>query len=328
MTMTKGMQDVLDDAKKSIEEKEKASDEKKVEGFDMEGITPEIEEAIIKKKFGVPSDQLSVKQKEEITETEEQKEERLKKEKQNAIATGLSKGWFTKELYDEYATISTLEENEIAKKKFIEDNPELGDKAGEVFEEFFALNEDDELDDDSPEAEEDSKKPNLKKKLAKELLKKSAKEYVNNKYSNVISAQERYTSEKQNEMLREKNLTQITAIMSEMPSSIDVEISGEKYGYKITEEDMGYLKSKLVEDEHLLGSKDELKKDEVIEIATLILRTKNFEKIVSEISESRLIKEKEAYERGEKGVILDRESGEGGTKDLTEGEQYLQRFKK
>ena len=324
----------MEDMSQILEEAKKLKEKKQNEGGSGEGggdgngqaqpnvldsLTDEQVAEIIQKKYGVSPDKLVVKQEE--PETPEQIEERNKAERQKAVAEGLSKGWFTQEAYDKYLQMQVEGKTAIARAKFKKDNPELGEDADDVFDDVFAINESDTLE---PFEEGEEPRPNKKKKVAEAILGKVADQYLNEEFESVIKVEETYKKHKDKEKLVQTNLALIQDSLTEIPRTLSFKIKEEEYSYKISDEDIQEVSEVLKSDEVLITGKGN-KKEDIIQNSLLLIKAKKLNEIIEEISEARLTKERESYERGQKGLIPGRENSEGGAAaPLTDGQKLVQ----
>lgn len=257
-------------------------------------LTEEQENAIILKRYGVAPDQLIKKEEQTVVLTEEAKKEIEDKRKATVLSTSLEQGWFNTEQYNEYQKISAQDKIGIAKQQFIEDHPELGEEAGNVFSEIFSVNEDDEIAEFGTE----ETKPNLKKKAATKLAETLANEYVNKKYGKIVNAESEYDSLQ----ARKKNSTLVDTAIAEMPDEYEIVVGDQKYNYKVSQEDKEEVRSTFRNDPAFLSKKD-VKSEDVKANALLHIQVKNFQNIIEEVVTSALTEAKAKYERGEKGIV-------------------------
>lgn len=266
-------------------------------------LTPEQEEAFIVKKYGVASDQLVKKadipktlSPEEIAE----EEENLRKEK---LSTALQQGWIKTSQFEEFQQLKDKGEIELARLQFIEENSDLGEKAGEIFDDMLAINEEDELTEMGTE----NKVPNVKKQAAGKLAKKLAGEYMRGKFGDVMGIDSKYASFQE----QQKNAKEVELIIDEIPEVTEVTVLGQKYTYKITPDDKKVLKQKFKDDKGLLSRK--IDRAEVTENGLAYIQTKNFTAILEEIVTAAVSANTEAIKRGEAGIVVGRpdQSGDG-----------------
>lgn len=305
------------DAEKVLKEAEErnqnlppAAETKEVE------LTDDIIEKAIQKKYGVSSDQL-VKKGEDVKVLTPEEVEAIEKETQEAaFKTGIEKGWFDKGQYDNFLLDSQKSEVERAREKFIADNPEMED-AGEVFDETFKVNEDDELEDG------ENKIPNKAKIAASKLIKKIADEELEGKYKNVKGAVDRYKQMQQEEALVSKNTAIVSGVLGSLPPKIETEVEGVKFSIAVLPEDIEAAaafanKADVLTDKEL--SADDLKTS----VATYLL-TKNLNRLLAEVKRVSSKNSRSATERGAKG-LEDYKDDVAGT-PLTEGEEWIKQVR-
>jgi hypothetical protein len=270
-------------------------------------LTPEQEEAIIAKRFGVSSDQLVKKEDQVVVLTEEEKKQKDEEKKQKVLTTGLENAWFKKEEYDEYQQLSSQNKIEIAKKQFIADNPELGEEAAAIYSQIFSTDEEDEVF----ELGSETGTPNVKKKVALKLAESIAENQIQQKFSKILNAEKEYDSLQ----IKKKNVADVEKAISEMPGSFEIKVGSDVYKYNITEDDKKEAKVLFGNDETLIG-KEKVDPEEVKNNTLLFIKAKNLEGIIEEATIAALTKQKAAYERGEKGIIPTR-----GEKNVSTGKK-------
>lgn len=320
------MQDILSAAKQNLENKklEEAAelDKKKKEAEEKNefpDLTPEQEEAIFRKRFGVGSDQL-IKKEEQIVVLSEEEKEKIRKEKEaNVLAEGLKNGWFTKEQYDTYQQIVSEDDFSKARKKFIKDNPEL-ENADELFDDIFAVNEESEIEE-TDEFEGAVKKENVKKKATSALAQKMAEQFLKENYGEIIGASERFEQQENKKAQFEKNKQEVNSAISSIPKEIDIELEGEVYKIAVDNDDIDFVKTTFLADNILMGSKN-ISQSDVLGSAILAIKSKNFEKIIKTITDINVAKAVDKAERGSKG-LPDRSKDGVVTEEVSEGRKIV-----
>ena len=279
-------------------------------------LTDDLIEKAIEKRFGVKSDQL-VKKGEEVKVLTAEEEQAIKKEKQEAaFKTAIDKGWYTKETYDNFLLDSQKSEVERARLKFIADNPEMED-AGDVFDETFKVNEDDEFEDG------ENKIPNKAKIAAGKLVKKIADDDMESKYKDVIGTLSRYEKIQQDEAVRTKNTAIVTSVLAAMPPKVETEIEGIKYGIAVLPEDLKAA-TEFANEEAVLTDKELTPEDLKTTVATYLL-TKNMNRLLGEVRRVAYEEGRSSSERGAKGLKENDNDGTGTP--LSEGELLLKEIK-
>lgn len=272
-------------------------------------LTPEQEDALIKKRFGVGADQLIKKEDIPVVLSEEDKKKLDEQKKAQALTTGLEQGWFKKEDYDQFQQLTATGKIEIARKKFIDDHPELGKDAESTFNDLFHVNEEDEIEED------EVMKPNTKKKVAVGVAEKMADEYIKSKYSSIINAESKFEERENLLKTGAANLVEIKKKIAAIPDEIEIVVEGiedfkiegldGKFKFKITPEDRSYVEGIFGKDKNLLASKD-IASEKLTEDGIVAIQVKRISSLISEAVTTALTKAQEAYERGEKGIIPDR----------------------
>jgi len=303
-------EDVLNTAKDLEQKKDTLPGDKEIE------LTDDLIEKAIEKRFGVKSDQL-VKKGTEVKVLTAEEEQAQKKEKQEAaFKTAIDKGWYTKETYDNYLLDSQKSEVERARLKFIADNPDIED-AGEVFDETFKVNEEDEFEDG------ENKIPNKAKIAAGKLVKKIADDDLESKYKDVIGTLYRYEQIQQEEAVRTKNAAIVTSVLAEMPPKVETEIEGVKYSIAVLPEDLKAA-TEFANAESVLTDKELTPEDLKTTVATYLL-TKNMNRLLGEVRRVAYEEGRSSTERGAKG-LKENHNDENGT-PLSDAEVLVKQMK-
>lgn len=264
-------------------------------------LTPEQEEAFLKKKFGVGAEGLIKKDDIPLPPpSEEEKVKLAEAKRQKAITTGLEEKWFDTKKYDEFQQLTAKGKIEIAKKKFIEENKDLAD-AEATFNEIFLVNEDDEV-----EVNEEMK-PNAKKKVALSVIDKLADDYMEKNYGAILNVESRYDEVEQARAAGKVNLGIVAKKIEAIPDELEIPIEGTDltFKHKVTPEDRQHVQDIFMTDKTLLGHKD-INSVPITEDAVTAIKVKNLNSVISEAVNVALTADRELYKRGEKGLTLDR----------------------
>lgn len=271
--------------------------------------TQEEEDAIIEKRFGVKADQLIKKEDQVKVLSEEEKLEIENDKNAKKLTTALEKKWFTQSEYDEHQQLLAKGKVDIAKQKFIEDNPELGkEEAGQRFSELFLIDQDDEIEED------EEMKPNVKKALAIKQAEKIADDYIKNKFGKITSANEKFEQFLKETNIAKNNVATFNKVTTGLPGEIQIPIgeTGTFVQYKISEEDRKEAQNIFLGDKKLVVSEN-IQEEELKENALTYIKAKNFETILESAVNTALTAAQDRYERGEKGIIPIRaDKGTGG----------------
>lgn len=303
-------EDVLNKAKDLQQNPDTPPGDKEIE------LTDDLIEKAIEKRFGVKSDQLVKKGTEVKVLTIEEEQELQKQKKEAAFKTAIDKGWYSKEQYDNFLLDSQKSEVDRARLKFIADNPEIED-AGDVFDETFKVNEDDEFEDG------ENKIPNKAKIAAGKLVKKIADDDLESKYKDVISTLSRYEKMQQDEAVRTKNTAIVTSVLAAMPPKVETEIEGIKYGIAVLPEDL-QAATEFVNAEAVLTDKELTPEDLKTTVATYLL-TKNMNRLLGEVRRSAYEEGRSSTERGARNLKENDNDGTGTP--ITEGEELVKKIK-
>jgi hypothetical protein len=267
-------------------------------------LTEEQIEEIVKKKFGVGSAELIKKQDQVKVLTDAEKAELEEKKNTDVLKLAFEENWFTKKEYDAYLEAKGTDEISLVKKKFIDDNPELGKDAENIFNAIFKIDEDDDIEDG------ENTKPNMDKKAAKALAKKIADTEINSKYGKIINASTKYEQRQAEIALNKQNAELVEKAVSEIPKRLEVKVGDKSYGVDMTDED--YQEAKKLAFEGVKGRKD-VKPEEIRENAFLYMRTKNFERLFEEAITNAIEEAVDAAKRGGKGLIEKEVKGQTST---------------
>lgn len=257
-------------------------------------------EEIVKRKFGVGSADLIKKQDQVAVLTPEQKAEAEEKKNSEVLKVGLENGWFSKAEYDGYLEATKTDPIEVVRKKFIDDNPDLGKDASNIFNSIFKVDEDDDIEDG------ENVKPNMDKKGAKALAKKIADDMTSSKYDKIINASKKYESHQAEIATNKKNVELVEKTIATIPKRLEVKIGEKSYGIDMTDED--FKEANKIVLEGIKGRKD-VTQEEVKENAFLIMRTKNFERLFEEAVGAAVEEAVSKVERGGKGIIDKEDKG-------------------
>lgn len=292
------------DAKEEAEKlaAEKAEAEKKL----LE-LTPEDEEKIFIKKFGVPSSELMKKTEQVKVLSEDEKKQAEEKEQSDILKFALDQGYTSAKEQEEYITAIKADKVDLARKKFIAQNPELGKDAEAMFNTIFKINEDDEISDGTGEAEKLI--PNTSKKAALALAAKIAEEEINTKYSKFKKLPETYRVFKEQEVLKKSNTELINKSIAEIPRRYETEVDGVKIGIDLSEDD--FKTAFEITQSELL--KKDLKPEEIKTTVGSFLMTKNVARLLKEGVTLAYAKGRDDEKRGAKAVSEDdKNKGSGG----------------
>lgn len=262
--------------------------------------TEEQIEAAIKKKFGVSSADLIKKEDQVKVLSDAEKAELEEKKNSEVLKVALENNWFTKKEYDSYLEAKGTDEISLVKKKFIDDNPDLGKDAENIFNSIFKVDEDDDIEDG-----EDTK-PNRDKKAAKALAKKIADSMISTDYDKIINVSKKYESYQKDATINKQNAELITKSIAEIPKRMEMKVGENTFGIELTDDDIKEA-YKLVVD-GTKGAKD-LKADEIKGTATAYLLTKNIKKFVEEAVTVAVKNAEDEYKRGAKGIIDKEDKG-------------------
>lgn len=278
-------------------------------------IPDEVFEAELKKRFGAGSSELIVKT---AVLSDEDKKKLDAEKKEKAFTTGLEQKWFKKEDYDDFQQLTAKGKVEIAKKMFIEENPDLGEDAESTFNELFLVNEDDEIE------ENETMQPNKRKKVAISLAEKMADQYVAKRFDPILKVEERYDKHEKFIQTGKVNLATIEKTIMGIPDEIEIDLGVDgfdKIKFKVTEEDKKSAATLFMNDRELVRS-EKINEAEVRENGILKIKADNLERIVSEAVISAVTKARQSYERGEKGIIPVRKENNDGSLGIKE--RFLQ----
>jgi len=266
------------------------------EANEKKNIPDDVFEEELKKRFGAGSSELVVKT---AVLSEEDKKKLETEKRERAFTTALDQKWFKREDYDEFQQLTAKGKIEVAKKRFIEENPDLGDKAESSFNELFLVEEPDEVEED------EIMQPNKRKKLATSVAEKLADEYMAKRFAPILKAEERYEDHERMVETGKKNLAKIEKTIMAIPDEIEIDtgVQGfDKIKFKVTPEDKKNAADLFMNDRELVRSEN-IDEEQVRENGILKIQTDNLGKIISEAVITAVTKARESYERGEKGVI-------------------------
>ncbi len=243
-------------------------------------ITDDIFEQELQKRFGVSSSDIK-----KPIETEEQRKLAEAKEKEEDINFALKEGIVSAEDYKEY--IQALSENkvELARKKFIKENADLGDKAIGIFNKLMRQDEDDEIE------EGEDYVPNHEKAAANKLLSQMGEEEIEKKFGKFKTLGE-----------ARKNTQLITEVVSATPKRIEMEIAGVSFGVNLEEADIQEARKMALTGVNNKG----LTKEGVEATVQAFLQTKKRTAIIEEGIRVLVAAELDANKRGVKGIIDDK----------------------
>lgn len=252
-------------------------------------------EAQLVKRFGAGSSELVKKSEPAPVETAEEKKAREDKKSQAVLTTGLEQNWTTKGEYDGYLEAIKADKIEVTRKKFIRDNPELGDKAAATFNTFFRIDEDDDI-----EGDDEVFAPNEIKKAARQLAEKLADEEINTTYGSVIKLNKRYDDHIAAETQRKTNQELINKSILEIPAEMPIEIDDDKYIITLSPAEIA--------ESHKIFGNDELQKkgltaEEIKGNAAVYLKTTHLARIIKEIRDVAVDTALDQQRRGVHGVV-------------------------
>jgi hypothetical protein len=263
-------------------------------------ITDELFEEELQKRMGAGSKDLIKKTDVPPVLTEADKIKLAEEKRQKAITTGLEEKWFDTKQYDEFQQLSAKGKIEIARKKFIEENNDLAD-AEATFNEMFRINEDDDIEVN------EAMVPNAKKKVAQSLAEKLADEYMEKNYGSIMKVESKYDEVEQLRSTGRANLAVVTKKIEAIPDELEVPIEGTDltFKYKVTPEDRQHVQDIFGRDKTLLGHKD-INAEPITENGIVAIKAKNLAGMISEAVKVALKTDRDLYERGEKGLDLNR----------------------
>ena len=257
-------------------------------------ITDERFEEELQKRLGVKSSDV-VKKVEVITEDQQKVIEA--KEKEDDIKFGLEKGLITTKEYEEY--IQTLSEDkvELARKKFIKENPELNKaKATEIFNSIIRNDEDDEIEDGEDMV------PNSEKLAANKMVTDIVEKENENKFGKFKTLAEKRKEFLSNEKVEKENTELIMQVVKETPKRFEMEVGGIKFGVNVTDEDIEEANQMVLTG----AAKKGLTKEGVAANIQAYIQTKKSQAIIEEGVKVLVAAELDANKRGVKGIIDDK----------------------
>lgn len=280
-------------------------------------LTDEQFEAELEKRLGAKSSEL-IKKTDVLSDDD--KKIVAEKKKQQAFTTALNENRYTQSEYDEFQQAQATDKIEIAKRKFLEDNADLTE---DDFYELYPVNEDDEIDDGN-----EGLIPNKKKKAAIADLTKRANDHLKDKYKKIIESESWFDKYSETKAVEKKNSEVIAKSIAAIPTEFefevdleDVEIEGwdKKVKFPISKEDIEEVAANYAKDKNALRDK-ELNGQDITDFGLAYIQAKNIKKMISETVKVAVTKAKEAYERGEKGIIPVRKDATGS---LNKKEEFL-----
>lgn len=266
----------------------------------------------IKQKFGVSSSELIKKEEQVKVLTDVEKAEIEEKKNTDVLKLAFEENWFTKKEYDSYLEAKGTDEISLVKKKFIDENPELGKDAENIFNAIFKIDEDDDIEDG------ENTKPNLDKKAAKALAKKIADTEINSKYDKIINASKKYEQRQAEMAIVKQNSELIEKTVLTIPKRLEVKVGENSYGIDLTEDDFKEA-TKIVLD--AVKSKKGLTPEEVKQNAFLFMRAKNFDRLFEEAITGAVEKAVSEVQAGRKGLLDKEQKGQTST----EAREFLKR---
>jgi len=277
-------------------------------------LTEEEIEAIIEKRLGgKPSDFIRKTEQVKVL-TPEEKKELEEKEQSEALKFGLEQNFVSKKEYDSYLELTATNRIDIARKKFIESNTDLGEDAGKLFDKIIKLEEDDEIEDGEKLV------PNKEKAAAMAWATKMADEEINTKYGNKIKGlPEKYKNHLAEQEVKKVNTEVITKAITEIPKRLEVEVEGEKYGVDLTDDDFKEAHNLVVEGALL---KKGLTAEEVKGTADAYLFAKRAKDLVAEVRKIAYAKGVDDTERGAKGIVSKSDS----KIESSDAREFLKKF--
>lgn len=262
-------------------------------------ISDELWNEEFKKRMGAGTDEFIKKSEQVKVLTEAEKAEIEEKKNKDALIVALEKNWVKKTDYDNFLTADATDRVQIARNKFIEDHPELGEKAGAKFDKIFKVTEDDEISN-GEDGEKELFIPNEDKKIALQWAAKIGDEVINNKFAPIKSLGKRHEAYLEELAVVEKNTELVKKAVGEIPRNVDYKVGEDVYTMKFDETEMleaveMVLKSDAVKNKSLTA-------EEVKGNAALFLQAKNIQKLVTEVATAARIKGEESEERGKSGI--------------------------
>lgn len=266
-------------------------------------LTAEQEEEIIKKRFGVSSDQLIKKEDQIKVLSPEEKAEAEESKKAEVIKFALDNKVFSATEHEEYVTALQADKVDLLRKKYIKDHPD-DKKAGKTFDQIYRIDEEDELEDGETNV------PNEAKQKAAALLTKQAEEYIDSRFGKIRGAEKSYESYQELQKVVKHNTEMFTKVISEIPEKFEVETTLDKYSIPVTKEDRDDAQQMLNESGILRKKGNNAA--EIKETVNIFLRGKNMDNIIAEVERVAIKKTEDAMRRGESGVDIKRKENPNG----------------
>lgn len=258
-------------------------------------LTDEEIDALIEKKMGAKPSEFIRKSEQVKVLTEEEKKEIEEKEHNESLALAIEKGWIKRKDYDSYLEMKNSDKVALARKKFIDLNPELGEDAESVFNNILRLDEDDEFESG------ETKVPNKEKLAARNWAIKMAEEELAEKYGKKVSELPAKRKEYiEQEAIKKVNGDLINKVVAETPRKLGYKTGeGLEYSIGVSEEDIQEAQKMAVSG---AISQKGLTEDEVKGTVSTFLLAKNLEKLVDEGIRLGISKYADENERGGKGI--------------------------
>lgn len=258
-------------------------------------LTDEEIDALVEKRLGAKPSEFIRKTEQVKVLTEEEKKELEEKEHNESLALAIEKGWIKRKDYDSYLEMKNSDKIALARKKFIDLNPELGEDAESVFNNILRLDEDDEFESG------ETKVPNKEKLAARNWAIKMAEEELAEKYGKKVSELPAKRKEYiEQEAIKKVNGDLINKVVAETPRKLGYKTGdGLEYSIDISEEDIQEAQKMAVSG---AISQKGLTEDEVKGTVSTYLLASSVQKLVDEGIRVGISKYAEDNERGGKGI--------------------------
>jgi len=287
----------------TLTEEQIAAKQTEIDAAKKTELSEEELDALVEKRLGgKPSDFIKKSEQVKVL-SEEEKKELQEKEDSEALKFGLENNYVSKKEYDLFLELKATNKIDIARKKFIAQNTELGEDAAGTFDRILKLHEDDEIEDGEKMI------PNKEKKAAIAWAEKMADEEIDSTLGKKIKGlPEKFKAFKAEQELRQANTGIITKAISELPKRLEIDVEGEKIGIDLTEEDFKEAENLAIEG---VVTKKGLTSEEIKSTANVYLFTKRAKDLFSEINKIAYNKGVENTRRGNSGIPLEKETTGG-----------------
>lgn len=288
----------------TLTEEQKAAKQAEIDAAKKTELSEEEIEALVEKRLGgKPSDFIKKSEQVKVL-SEEEKKELQEKEESEALKFGLENNHVSKKEYDLFLELKATNKIDIARKKFIAQNTELGEDAAGTFDRILKLHEDDEIEVGEKII------PNKEKKAAIAWAEKMADEEIDSTLGKKIKGlPEKFKAFKAEQELRQANTGIITKAIAELPKRLEIDVEGEIFGVDLTEEDFKEAENLAIEG---VVTKKGLTPEEIKSTTNVYLVTKRVKDLLSEVKKTSYSKGVEDTRRGNSGIPLEKETSGGG----------------